>query len=138
VDQVMASLGGQGDEAGVLLMGQVAERDAAHHLVRVAFAGGGLWLRDDGLPLGQAVRVRVLARDVSLTLNEPRDTSIQNHWPGQVLDLSPGQHPSQLRVSVRCGPTVVLAHITTRAQQALALSAGSAVWVQVKSAALAR
>jgi len=139
VDTVLSTLGPQGgDDNGVLLMGRLADRDADHHLVRVAFDGGGLWMRDDGLPLGQAVRVRVLARDVSLTLHEPRDTSIQNHWAGHITALHPGPHPSQVLVQVQCGATALQSRVTTRALQTLGLAVGSAVWVQVKSAALAR
>ena len=37
-----------------------------------AFDGGALWLRDAGLAVGHAVRVRVLARDVSLALAPPQ------------------------------------------------------------------
>ena len=73
VDQVLSSVQLPvvlGDDAGALLRGQVLERDTSWHLARVGFAGGALWLRDSGLPVGQAVRLRVLARDVSLMVKE--------------------------------------------------------------------
>jgi molybdate transport system ATP-binding protein len=141
VEQVFADLdapGADGDDAGVLLLGRVAEVDAGYDLARVDFDGGSLWLRDDALSAGQAVRVRVLARDVSLTLDEPQRTSIQNHWRAVVETIEPDRHPSQVRVRLRCGGSTLVARITRRALDGLGLDVGRAVWAQVKSAALAR
>ena len=125
-----------GEEPGALLDGTVAERDPRWHLARVAFAGGALWLPDSGLAAGHAVRVRVLARDVSLALAPPQDSSIQNVLPCRVLALGPGGHPSQSLVQLDCGGSVLLARVTQRAIDALGLRAGSPAWAQVKSAAL--
>jgi molybdate transport system ATP-binding protein len=125
-----------GEEAGVLLSGTVAEIDSRWHLAKVAFAGGALWVRDSGLPLGQSVRLRVLARDVSLTVHETQDTSIQNHIYGCIEAIADDVHPSQALVRVRCGPSVLVARLTRRALSALNLAEGSAVWAQVKSVAV--
>jgi molybdate transport system ATP-binding protein len=128
------------EDAGALLHGTVAERDERWHLARVAFAAGSLWLRDDGLRMGQAVRVRVLARDVSLAL-EPAaagTTSIQNHLRCTVESLAPGAHPSQALVRLACGSDALLARITARAADTLRLAPGVVAWAQVKSAALVR
>src|SRR5690606_7301409 len=76
--------------------------------------------------------------DVSLTLDEPGRTSIQNHWRGVVETIEPDRHPSQVRVRVRCGEDVLLARITRRSLDQLALRADSVVWAQVKSVALVR
>ncbi len=139
VQQVLASLQSPvvvGEDAGVLLQGQVAERDRNWQLARVAFEGGELWVRDRDIPVGQSVRLRVLARDVSLTTTEPHHTSIQNHLPGRIDSIAPDAHPSQVLVRVRCGEAVLLARITRRAQAMLHLQLGSIVWVQVKSVAV--
>ena len=125
-----------GEDAGALLNGQVAERDARWQLVRVAFDGGSLWLRDNGVPLGRAVRLRVLARDVSLTTAEPQQTSIQNHFPCQIESVAPDAHPSQVLVRVRCADSFLLARITRRAYADLGLQPGAGAWVQVKSVAV--
>lgn len=127
-----------GDEAGALLSGTVGERDVRWHLSRVDFDGGSLWLRDSGLPLGRSVRLRVLARDVSIATDEPRDTSIQNHLPCTIESSAPDAHPSQRLVRVRVGASVLVARITGRAYDALALGPGVRAWLQVKSVALLR
>jgi len=125
-----------GEDAGALLEGTVAERDARWHLARVAFAGGHLWLRDSGLALGQRVRLRVLARDVSLATAPARHTSIQNLLPGTVQAIAAGAHPSQALVRVALGESVLLARVTARAVDALRLAPGTPVWAQVKTVAL--
>jgi molybdate transport system ATP-binding protein len=125
-----------GDDAGVLLYGTVARRDAQWHLLQVDFPGGQLWVRDDGIAPGRQVRLRVLARDASLTLQAPQDTSIQNHFQGVVEAIADDAHPSQALARVRCGDSVVLARVTRKAIFALNLSAGAPVWVQVKSVAV--
>ena len=125
-----------GEGLGALLRATVAERDARWQLARMDFAGGSLWLRDTGLALGQSVRLRVLARDVSIALEQPRHSSIQNLLPCVVQALEPDAHPSQQRVRLRCGASTLLARITARSSYALALAPGQSVWAQVKSVAL--
>lgn len=125
-----------GEDAGALLIGRIAERDLPWQLARVDFAGGSLWLRDTGLATGRDVRVRVLARDVSLTTVEPQQTSIQNLLPCTVSTLSEDTHPSQVMVGLQCGPCRLLARITRRAAAELELRPGLPAWAQVKAAAL--
>jgi len=125
-----------GEDAGALLQGHVSERDPSWHLARVEFAGGFLWVSDTGMPVGRAVRLRVLARDVSLSTEEPRHTSIQNHLPCRIESIAPDIHASQVLVRVVCGESVLLARITRRALVTLGLQPGSVAWAQVKSVAL--
>lgn len=139
VAEVLAAVHGpmvMGEDAGALLQATVGARDARWQLMRVDFAGGCLWLRDDGVALGRPVRLRVLARDASLATAEPRHTSIQNHLPGVVESLAAGAHPSQALVRVACGTALLLARVTRRAVFELQLRPGLPVWVQVKSVAL--
>lgn len=125
-----------GDDTSALLEGTVAERDERWHLARISFQGGSLWLRDSGLATGSRVRVRVLARDVSIATQEPQATSIQNVLPCVVQAIAPDPHPSQQLVQLMCGESLLLARITARACEELGLASGKPVWAQVKSAAL--
>jgi molybdate transport system ATP-binding protein len=139
VAQVLASLETPvvlGDDAGALIEATVQETDTQWHLARVGFDGGSLWLRDTGLRVGQAVRLRVLARDISLALEQPQHTSIQNLLQGVVQSVAPDRHPSQALLRLACGNTVLLARITARAVHELQLQPGTPVWAQVKSVAL--
>jgi molybdate transport system ATP-binding protein len=127
---------GLGEDTGVVLHGEVTERDARWHLARVGFAGGALWVRDDGLATGTRVRVRVLARDVSLALAQHTDTSIANALPATVEAIAADAHPGLALVRVALGESRLLARLTQRSVHQLGLSPGTAVWAQVKSAAL--
>jgi molybdate transport system ATP-binding protein len=125
-----------GDDMGAWLQGTVVERHADWHLCRVAFDGGQMWLRDTGVALGQMVRMRVLARDISIATELPHHTSIQNQLSAVIEAVAPDAHPSQVLVRLRVGPWAVLARITQKAWSDLALGLGQTVTVQVKSVAV--
>ena len=95
-------------------------------------------MRDSSLAVGQTVRLRVLARDVSVTLAAAIDTSSQNHLPCVVDAITPDAHPSQTLLRLRCGDTVLLARVTARGVHELGLQVGMPVWAQVKSVALVK
>jgi molybdate transport system ATP-binding protein len=125
-----------GEDAGALIAGCIGAVDAQWHLSRVDFDGGCIWMRGAGLPVGKAVRIRILARDVSLAISEPTNTSIQNQLRGSIQSMTPDKHPSQVMVVLKCGAEEVLARVTKRAVNELALQVGMPVWAQVKSVAL--
>ena len=125
-----------GDDAGALIAGHIGAIDSQWHLSRVDFDGGCVWIRDTGFPVGKAVRIRILARDVSLATSEPQNTSIQNHLHGSIQSITPDAHPSQVMVVLKCGAQEVLARVTKRAVDELGLQVGMPLWVQVKSVAL--
>ena len=133
-----------GDDTGVVLAARIGERDDQWHLARLDVGTTArdpvdcsLWARDPGLPLGQAVRVRVLARDVSLTRTPQTGTSINNQLAGTVEALADDDsHPALTLVRVRVGSAAVLASLTRRSAHALELRPGLPIWAQVKSVAL--
>lgn len=125
-----------GEDAGTILEGTIAEVDRTWHLTRVEFPDGALWTRDQGLAVGQRVRVRVLARDVSLARQAPEQTSIQNVLRGRIDEVVDDEHPSSVLVRLRVGRSVLLARLTKRAVAELEVAPGQEVWVQVKSVAL--
>ncbi|MBU3695954.1 molybdenum ABC transporter ATP-binding protein [Dechloromonas sp.] len=125
-----------GEDAGVVLDATVGEVDAEWQLCRVAFPGGSLWTRDHGIAPGKPVRIRVLARDVSLALGEPSHSSIQNILPGVVDCIGPDDHPGLLLVRVAIGASSLIARLTRRSADQLGLEPGKAVFAQVKSVAL--
>ena len=125
-----------GEDAGVVLDARVAERDSAWHLARVEFAGGSLWVRDGGQPVGALVRVRILARDVSIALAPASGTSIQNSLCAIVGDLADDSHPALSLVKLAVGASPLLARITRRSAAGLRLAPGQPVWAQIKAVAL--
>lgn len=124
-----------GEDAGVIIEATIGAVDNDWHLARVDFAGGSLWAKDQGLAVGTSVRVRILARDVSLA-NHPTQSSIQNQLAGHVDAIGDDEHPGLALVRVRIGETILLARLTKRAIATLGVTVGKACWVQIKSVAL--
>jgi molybdate transport system ATP-binding protein len=141
--EVMARLDlptARGEGAGVVHDAVVAERDATWQLARMQVGDGAsgfsVWARDHGLAVGQPARVRLLARDVSLSREHQRGSSIGNQLPGTVDAIAKDEHPSLALVRVRIGGAPVVARLTRRSAHVLALAPGQPVWVQVKTVAL--
>ncbi len=131
----------RGEGAGVVLDAVVAEHDTPWQLARLEVGPPGaadfsVWARDHGLPVGRAVRVRLLARDVSLARTAQAGTSIGNQLQGTVEQIADDDHPSVALVRVRVGASPVVARLTRRSAHALELAPGQPVWAQVKTVAL--
>jgi molybdate transport system ATP-binding protein len=125
-----------GEDAGVVLDAVVAARDETWHLAHMEFAGGRLWVRDHGLPVGHRARVRILARDISLARAPTTGTSILNTLPALVVDSVDDAHPALTLVKLRVGESPLLARLTRRSAHALELRPGHVIYVQIKAVAL--
>ena len=140
VEQVLSGFDAsisRGEYAGALLNARIRESDERHHLVRAEFAGGHLWIRDADHATGDAVRLRVLARDVSITLEAHGQSSILNQLPATVDAFADSDHPAIKLVRVKVGDSQLLCRMSARSLEALALEPGKPVWVQIKTVALA-
>jgi molybdate transport system ATP-binding protein len=139
----------QGDSAAAVITGRVDSHEPDFHLTQVGFPGGCLRFvtppRHAVRPVGQVVRLRVQARDVSLTLSRQADTSILNVLPATVTELredSPGYVMVALDVdgtgllALDEVGTRLLARVTQKSVAALQLAPGKAVFAQVKGVAL--
>jgi molybdate transport system ATP-binding protein len=98
-----------------------------------------LWVPDTNPPSavgGRPTRLRILARDVSLSLVDPQHISIQNHLPVTIERIdSPGSNRAVV-VCRTAAAQVLLAEVTPRALRQLDLQAGKAVYALIKSVAL--
>ena len=72
---------------------------------------------------------------MSLALTAPTDTSILNILPATVVEVGEDS-PGQRMVALNAGTTRLLARVTQRSAQALALAPGKAVFAQVKGIAI--
>lgn len=125
-----------GEDTGVVVDATIVERDAEWSLARAAFAGGSLWVRDNGWPVGRRIRLRILARDVSLCGTARDDSSILNSLPAQVVESAPDVHPALSLVRLRVGCTAFVARLTRRSAQRLGIVPGLDLWIQIKAVAL--
>ncbi len=124
-------------EGGAVIEGRVVQQDLETGLARVEFRGGALEIPDvEALP-GEAVRIRVRARDVSLALARPTGLSIRNILAGTVTSLGDDEGTS-LDVSLDLGGTPLIARITRKSAVELGLRPGLAVYALVKSVSIDR
>ena len=127
-----------GEEAGVVIEGVLVERDSDWHLIRAKFSGCELWLKDTGEELGKKIRIRVLARDVSLALEDNTKTSIINRIKAKVAHLQSDTDAAMLMVTLLCKDTKIISKISKRSADALNIKVGQEVWSQIKGVAILR
>ena len=134
------------DDAGAVLHGTVMQHDHHYSLTELAVPGGTLSVSmaastssihaTPDLQPGSNVRVRILARDVSIALGNYVGSSISNRLTAQIIALREDPDPAQLIVQLELGGGVILARITRRSADRLKLVAGQSVIAQIKSVAL--
>ncbi|OQW74064.1 MAG: molybdenum ABC transporter ATP-binding protein [Proteobacteria bacterium ST_bin11] len=124
-------------QAASVWQGTLISHETEYHLSHAEFAGGSLSLPYLDIPVGTPVRIRIYARDVSITLQPPEATSILNILPARVLALSEmGQGQTVVQLAV--GEEVLLAHITQKSAILLGVQPGMAVYVQIKGTSIVR
>jgi molybdate transport system ATP-binding protein len=123
-------------DAGVLVEGTVEAVDSVYELLQLDAAGGTLYVAHGAVPLGTRLRLRILARDVSVALARPQDSSVLNQLQATVAAAWPASTPAHVIVRLDAGGTAILARITRRSYDHLRLDIGKPVWAQVKAVAL--
>ena len=124
------------EDAGVVIEARVAEHDERYHLTRLDFPGGAVLVARRPEALGQRLRLRVHARDVSLALSRSEDSSITNVLAATVRELAAADTPAHVLVRLDAAGTPLLARITRRSSDHLGLAPGRQVWAQIKAVAL--
>lgn len=132
-----------GDAAAALVDARVCGNLPNDALCELAFEGGRLLLpqtRATPLALNTRVRIRIQARDVSLSLQQPQNTSVLNVLPATVMetvDDGPGQVLVALRVGQGAAGTRLLSRISVLSARKLGLAPGHVVYAQIKGVAMA-
>ena len=84
--------------------------------------------------------MRIQARDVSLSLQQPENTSVLNVLPAMVVELvedGPGQVLVGLQVGRGEASTRLLSRISALSARKLGIAPGQAVYAQIKGVAMA-
>ncbi|WP_342243971.1 molybdenum ABC transporter ATP-binding protein [Pseudomonas sp. OTU5201] len=141
LDQTLARLDlpiAREDEAGVVIEGRVQGFDARYQLLTLGLPGSSLSVRVAHSPVAESrtLRFRVLARDVSLSLEKQRDSSILNLLPARMVEESPAANAAHVLVRLDVDGTPMLARITRFSRDQLDLYPGQTLWAQIKSVAL--
>lgn len=119
-------------EAGSLLETRVTAQDSHHQLTTLAFDGGELHVPHLDASIGERVRARIRARDVSLALQKPTGISILNILPGRVTSMDDGSGPI-IDVQFAVGAATLTARITRRSVGDLGIHVGQEIHALVKA-----
>jgi molybdate transport system ATP-binding protein len=124
-------------EAGALLETRAIAHDTRDQLTTLAFDGGELYVPRLDVAVGDRVRTRIRARDVSLATQRPDGLSILNVLSGTVTAIAEEQG-AVVDVRISVGPTRLTARITRRSLRELGIVDGSPVFALVKAVSFDR
>src|SRR5712672_183632 len=124
-------------EGGAVIDARVVEQEMQYDLATVAFDGGTLTATSVDALIGEPVRVRIRARDVSIALERPQRISIQNVLAGRITAVG-DERSGVVDVSIGVGATTLRSRITARAVRQLGLTPGLDVYALVKAVSLDR
>lgn len=127
-----------GDDAGVVIEGSVSGYDPAYQLLTLNLPDSQLNVRvtHTALALGQPLRFKVQARDVSLSLANDAQTSILNRLPVTVVSEQAADNAAHVLIRLEAAGTPLLARITRYSRDQLKLHPGQALWAQIKAVAV--
>jgi len=122
-------------DASALIEATVVSHDERYQLTRLKISGGCFSVSQRNINPGELVRLRVLARDVSLTLERQTGTSILNILEAKVIELM-GEDGGHMTVRLEISGQSLLSRVTQKSADSLNLTPGKRVYAQVKSIAL--
>lgn len=127
-----------GDDAGVIIEGQVSAYDADYQLLSLQLPATHLHIRVTHAPmaLGQALRCKVHARDISLTLQNTEFSSILNRLPVTVVSELAADNAAHVLIRLDAGGTPLVARITRFSRDQLGVHPGQHLWAQLKAVAV--
>lgn len=127
-----------GDDAGVVIEGHVSAYDADYQLLTLQLPNTALSIRVTHSPMteGQALRCKVQARDVSLSLQSIEQSSILNRLPVMVISELGADNAAHVLIRLDAGGTPLLARITRYSRDQLGIHPGQQLWAQIKAVAV--
>ena len=127
-----------GDDAGVVIEGRVSAYDADYQLLSLQLPNTTLDIRVPHTPMdvGQALRCKVQARDVSLSLDNAGHSSILNRLPVTVVTEMNADNAAHVLIRLDAAGTPLLARITRYSRDQLNVHPGQPLWAQIKAVAV--
>ncbi len=124
------------DDACAIVTGKVTAHDHHYHLTWIELNGGRVAVSKNYLAIGSNVRLRIMARDISLALSPAEQSSISNILRVHIDSIKPTADPAKVLVKLALGQESCLAQITARSVDLLKLKTGQMVYAHIKSVAL--
>lgn len=125
-----------GEQASAVLIGHALSHLDDEHLSCIHLPGGTLYVPRISEPASGVLRVRVLARDVSVARQPPLPSSILNCVECTIAEIIDDPHPGHCLLKLKLGDQHLLSRITQRSRRQLGLAIDDRVWASVKGVAL--
>jgi molybdate transport system ATP-binding protein len=139
INQVFAATDcGKSENIGTVLQGTVTGREEKWKLIKFSFADSHLWLTDTGEALDKCYRIRIPAKDVSISLCDEHNSSILNRIPATIESIEVCEQQATCLIHLRIQKQSLVSQITQKSAWELSLKSGMQVWAQIKSAAILR
>ena len=130
-------IGGAAADLGAVLDATVSRHDETFQLSVLQSAAGELQVPRLNAPVGATVRAYIRARDVMLSLQPPQDISALNVLAGRIASIT-STATAQADVRLDCNGAVLMARLTSKSVDRLALAPGREVYAVVKSVSFER
>jgi molybdate transport system ATP-binding protein len=124
-------------EAGAVIESVVLAHDDDYELTQLAFDGGQIRMPRIAAPVGERIRLRIRARDVTLAITRPADISTANILEGTLVELAQSSGPF-VEARVQIGAAQVIARITRHSVDMLGFAPGKLVFALIKAASIDR
>jgi molybdate transport system ATP-binding protein len=115
-----------------IIEGRVKQIDKSFNLMTIEFDGGEIVAAVNNFRIGDTLRLKVKASDVSLTLSKQDDTSILNIIKSRVLSITP-LNITQSLIRLEVGSSHLLSRVTNKSVEHLGLIEGKEVYSQIKT-----
>ncbi len=122
-------------DATTVVSGTVARVEPRYRLMAIETAFGELLIPQGSVAIGESVRLKIQARDVSLCLERPEQTSIINIFPATIVDLD-ASHECHVNLRLEAGGVHLLSRVSHLSLERLELKVGKEIFVQVKGIAM--
>ncbi len=124
-------------DGGAVLDARIVRHDETFHLSVLESAAGELQVPRLEAAIGAPVRAYIRARDVMLSLQRPEEISALNVLAGRVVSIVPTS-TAQADIRLDCNGAVLVARLTAKSVDRLALVPGRPVYAVVKSVSFER
>ena len=123
------------ENAAAILEGTIVKQEKYIHLSTVQTSNGNRLLIQGLATAGKHVRIRIQARDISLTRTVATDTSILNIIPGTISTIIE-EKDAHLLLQIDSHGDILLARITRKSYQDLELQPGQNIYMQIKAVSI--
>ena len=125
----------QAEGASFILQGEVEKVFVDEKLLKINCEKQSLFITGQGVKSGDALRILIHAKDVSLCLSPPQDSSILNCIPVIVSSIKDKLN-GKYEISAKLDEQLIVAMISYRSAKTLELEKGKTVFAQFKATAM--